>query len=70
MSFFLKAGMRKSLQLLNDLLPAVLMLILAWSHLLQDADLLAVLGDLLDTDDVDRLTAQETLQQAYFCKCA
>ena len=37
------------------------------SPLSQDRDLLAVLGDLLDTDDVDRLTAQQTLQQAYFC---
>ncbi|XP_078366669.1 serine/threonine-protein kinase 31-like isoform X1 [Oculina patagonica] len=40
-----------------------------FSELTKDADLLAVLGDLLDTDDVDRLTAQQTLQQAYFCKC-
>lgn len=39
------------------------------SQLTEDRDLLAVLGDLLDTDDVDRLTAQQTLQQAYFCKC-
>jgi len=40
-----------------------------FSQLTEDTDLLAVLGDLLDTDDVDRLTAQQTLQQAYFCKC-
>ena len=39
------------------------------SILWQDADLLAVLGDLLDTDDFDQLTAQQTLQHAYFCKC-
>ena len=39
------------------------------SCLSQDTDLLAVLGDLLDADDVDRLTTQQTLQQAYFCKC-
>ncbi|CAH3117649.1 unnamed protein product [Pocillopora meandrina] len=40
-----------------------------FSQLTEDADLLAVLGDLLDTDDFDRLTAQQTLQHAYFCKC-
>jgi len=40
-----------------------------FSQLTEDTDLLAVLGDLLDTDDVDGLTAQQTLQQAYFCKC-
>ena len=41
---------------------------LAVKCLLQDTDLLALLGDLLDTDDVDRLSAHQTLQQAYFCK--
>lgn len=40
-----------------------------FSQLTEDTDLLAVLGDLLDTDDVGRLTAKQTLQQAYFCKC-
>ncbi|KAJ7381108.1 RNA catabolic process [Desmophyllum pertusum] len=40
-----------------------------FSQLTEDADLLAVLGDLLDTDDVGRLSAPQTLQQAYFCKC-
>ena len=44
-------------------------LVIMCSILWQDADLLAVLGDLLDTDDFDRLTAQQTLQHAYFCKC-
>lgn len=40
-----------------------------FSQLTEETDLLAVLGDLLDTDDVGRLTAKQTLQQAYFCKC-
>jgi len=39
-----------------------------FSQLTENSDLLALLGDLLDTDDVDRLSAQQTLQQAYFCK--